>query len=164
MARIAQRAGISTKTLYKVAAGKDDLFQTVVEQRISQVVAGFSRRAAGDLHDQVAGLAIDYARFVLSPEAIATMRILLEEQARFPALGARFVESTAQVAEAFDGALTEVLPPEAVPGGDLGFFARLFRLTILGEQREQLVKRSPPMGETAIAAFASRVVAVLLPR
>ncbi|MFT3691384.1 TetR/AcrR family transcriptional regulator [Paenirhodobacter sp.] len=153
MSRIASRAGISTRTLYKLAAGKEDLFRVVCTQRIADTLAGLPERGS-DLHDLVAA----YARLVLGPEGRATARILIEEQGRFPDLAASFREISARASQTFEteasALIARLFPARAEPA----LLARLLRLILIGEQRQQILNLAPPMTDTEITAFTETII------
>lgn len=159
--RIARAAGVSTRTLYKVAAGKDELFRIVVEQRIARTVAGFSRKRALSPADELSTLARTYAGFVLGPEAQATLRILGEQQERFPDLAASFRRNAARVSDAFDAAAGDLLARRFAVGDDGAGIARMLRLVFLGQQRQQTLGLAPPMDTAEIAAFAGEAVRLI---
>jgi TetR/AcrR family transcriptional regulator, mexJK operon transcriptional repressor len=89
---IARVAGASKATVYAHFAGKEELFEAVIERECERYFASFS---AGefDTSDVRAALAVLGRRFldlVLSPDASALYRIIVAEVTRFPALGEVF--------------------------------------------------------------------------
>jgi AcrR family transcriptional regulator len=92
MDAIAREAGVSKATVYAHFAGKEELFEAVIERECERYFASFS---AGELdpHDVHGSLAVLGCRFldlVLSDDAIALYRIIVAEVARFPVLGEVF--------------------------------------------------------------------------
>jgi AcrR family transcriptional regulator len=92
MDAIAREAGVSKATVYAHFAGKEELFEAVVERECERYFASFS---AGDLdpRDVRGSLTVLGGRFldlVLSDDSIALYRIIVAEVARFPVLGEAF--------------------------------------------------------------------------
>ena len=163
--RIAQAAGVSTRTLYKLATGKDDLFRLVAEQRIARIVAGFSQIRMKDLSpmQELCELARAYALFVIGPEVSATISILAEQQERFPDLLESFRLNAQRVADAFDLAVDELFSRYFPARHDSALVSQVLRLTFLGQQRQQTLGLASPLNEVEIAAFAEKVIWLLVP-
>jgi AcrR family transcriptional regulator len=92
MDAIAREAGVSKATVYAHFAGKEELFEAVIERECERYFASFS---AGELdpRDVRGSLTVLGCRFldlVLSDDAIALYRIIVAEVARFPVLGEVF--------------------------------------------------------------------------
>lgn len=94
MTAIARRAGVSTRTLYRLIPTKADLFRQVIRRRI-----GTFALAVDALEDGAADVAVGlerlltaYATLSLGPEAVAMQRLVLGENSRFPELGRAFYE------------------------------------------------------------------------
>jgi AcrR family transcriptional regulator len=92
MDAIAREAGVSKATVYAHFAGKEELFEAVIERECERYFASFS---AGELdpHDVRGSLTVLGCRFldlVLSDDAIALYRIIVAEVVRFPVLGEVF--------------------------------------------------------------------------
>ena len=92
---VAEAAGVSTKTLYRLVPTKADLFIKVVIERISHFTDVFQHE--GDEPDEV-GLALEriliaYGTFMLQEETIAVNRLVLSESNRFPEIAAGFYQT-----------------------------------------------------------------------
>ena len=89
MSAIAARAGVSTKTLYRLVPTKAELFRLVIRGRAGQFIL-----AADELDDEAEDLAAGlerlltaYGNLALDPEVIAVYRLVIGEGGRIP--GAR---------------------------------------------------------------------------
>jgi AcrR family transcriptional regulator len=104
---IAQEAGISTKTLYRLFPAKADLFESVVADRIDRFTleADETHPPVSDIVSSLAHLLIAYGRLTLDPETIAINRLVVAEAERFPEIAATFyrraILGTARVVEAW---------------------------------------------------------------
>jgi AcrR family transcriptional regulator len=89
---VARRAGVSTKTLYRLMPNKAALFEGMVSDRLDRFLSDFSLQVAEDT-DIEAGLnaaLMACAELTLDPEVIALQRIILQETGQFPDLAATF--------------------------------------------------------------------------
>jgi AcrR family transcriptional regulator len=104
---IAQTAGVSTKTLYRLFPAKADLFSALISSRIDGYFLGLD-------HDTLSGLGLEegleklilaYGRLTLSADTITITRLVLGESDRFPELARVFYEKamirTSHVMEAW---------------------------------------------------------------
>ena len=94
IADVAQAAGVSTKTLYRLIPTKAALFESVVADRIDQFVLEVDHEvcATCDATVTLESLLISYGRFALEPRTMAINRLVLAEGTRFPELAAYFYE------------------------------------------------------------------------
>jgi len=95
MGAVAQRAGVSTKTLYRLIPTKAALFTTVVNERIGRFLVAFDEVALDGLEvDQaLRHILVTYADLTLSTETIAINRLVIGESDRFPEIAAEFYAS-----------------------------------------------------------------------
>ncbi|WP_077964667.1 TetR/AcrR family transcriptional regulator [Ensifer adhaerens] len=91
---IAQNAGVSTKTLYRLFPTKADLFECVISFRISEFVIEVDEEHldAMGLKAGLVRLLAAYGHLVLSVDTIAIIRLVLAEAERFPEIAATFWE------------------------------------------------------------------------
>lgn len=91
---IAQEAGVSTKTVYRLFESKGEIFNAVITDRIArfnvEVDQGLLRHT--DLHHGLEQILIAYGRLALDPETIAINRLAVAEVDRFPEIAASFYE------------------------------------------------------------------------
>jgi AcrR family transcriptional regulator len=94
MCAVAARAGVSTKTLYRLIPTKADLFRSVVSDRIGRFMLEIDAQALDGL-DPAHGLEHilnAYGRLTLDAETVPLIRLVVGECGRFPELGATFYE------------------------------------------------------------------------
>jgi AcrR family transcriptional regulator len=91
---VAESAGISTKTLYKLVPTKDDLFEAVVRHRINRFLVDVSDGITDELDTREAleRLLFAYGTLTLSPETIAIQRLVISECDRFPEIARSFYQ------------------------------------------------------------------------
>src|SRR5260221_5928838 len=94
MIAVAQNAGVSTKTMYRLIPTKADLFRSVVSDRIGRFLPAFDADALDALTvtEALERMLIAYGTLTLAKEAIAMHRLVLGECDRFPELAATFYE------------------------------------------------------------------------
>jgi AcrR family transcriptional regulator len=106
MSAVAQRAGISTKTLYRLIPCKADLFRSVIETRIARFMLDFDLEALDDsnLEKAVEHILVVFGSLALEKETIGLLRLVISESDRFPELAATFhhvavVQTTGAIAK-----------------------------------------------------------------
>jgi AcrR family transcriptional regulator len=95
MNAVAQGAGVSTKTLYRLVPTKADLFRSVVSQRCSRFLLEIDQKVVGglDLQTALERILTAYGRLTLEKETTGILRLVLGECERFPELGEAFYET-----------------------------------------------------------------------
>ena len=95
MAAVAQRAGVSTKTIYRLIPNKADLLTRVVSDRIGQFVLEIEPDAldALPLPEALERMLLAYGALVLSERTIAMHRLVIRECDQFPEVAAAFYEA-----------------------------------------------------------------------
>jgi AcrR family transcriptional regulator len=98
MAAIARRAGVSTRTLYRLIPTKAELFRQVIRRRIAAFVLAMDAMApdADDVAVGLERLLAAYATLTLGSEPVAMLQVVLAECSRFPELGLAFYEDAVQ--------------------------------------------------------------------
>ncbi len=94
MEAVAQRAGISTKTLYRLVPTKADLLMSVVSDRAERFVLAIDEKVVGALDPATAleRILVAFGSLTLNEEVIAMNRLVLGECDRFPEIAAAFYE------------------------------------------------------------------------
>jgi len=94
MVAVAQKAGISTKTLYRLVPNKAELFKTVISERIGRFMLQIDERAVGllDLPAALERILVAYGSLTLDEEVIGINRLVLGEGERFPEIAQSFYE------------------------------------------------------------------------
>jgi AcrR family transcriptional regulator len=103
---VAQRAGVSTKTMYRLIPTKADLFNSVVSDRIGRFMPEIDADAldALPLREALERMLIAYGTLTLSAETIAINRLVIGECDRFPEVAATFYEvAVVRTSEAMAG-------------------------------------------------------------
>jgi AcrR family transcriptional regulator len=95
MASVAQRAGVSTKTMYRLVPTKADLFRKVVSARIGQFILDLDVEALDAIEpaEALTRILATSAGLTLSAEATAMYRLALTESDRFPEIATFFFEN-----------------------------------------------------------------------
>jgi AcrR family transcriptional regulator len=91
---VAQRAGVSTRTLYRLIPTKATLFRAVVSDRIEMFMLAIDELALGglDLEAALERILSEYGRLTLSEDTIAMNRLVIGECERFPEIATAFYE------------------------------------------------------------------------
>jgi len=166
MSAIAARAGVSTKTLYRLVPTKAELFRLVIRSRIGQftLAADELDDAAGDLAAGLERLLIAYGNLAFDPEVIAVYRLVIGECGRFPELGQTFLEVAIRPAS---HAIADWLARQCRRGSirldDPEQAADMLRgMMAMEPQRAALLGRAPPPDASVIAARARACAKVFL--
>ena len=94
MAAVAQKAGVSTKTLYRLVPNKAELFKIIVSDRIDRFMLEIDEHVVGplDLPAALERILMAYGSLTLDDEIIAINRLVLGEGERFPEIAQSFYE------------------------------------------------------------------------
>jgi AcrR family transcriptional regulator len=89
---VARRAGISTKTLYRLIPNKAALFEAMVASRLDGLLSDVNLQAADDVDFETAlnAALLACANLSLDPEVVALQRTVLQEANQFSDLAATF--------------------------------------------------------------------------
>jgi AcrR family transcriptional regulator len=92
---IAQSAGVSTKTLYRLFPTKADLFSSIVSDRIGRFFLALdqSMLATMDLRQGLERLLTAYGMLTMSDDTVDMMRLVIAESDRFPEIATSFYET-----------------------------------------------------------------------
>jgi AcrR family transcriptional regulator len=95
---VARRAGVSTKTLYRLIPNKAALFEDMVSDRIDRFVSEVNLRAAdhADIEQALAAALVACAELALDEETIALQRMLLQEAGKFSDIAGMFYKNAIQ--------------------------------------------------------------------
>src|SRR5262249_33836967 len=94
MTDVAQRAGISTKTQYRLVPTKADLLERVVSERIGQFMLEIDAEGLDALpaSEALERILIAYGTLTLSPRPIAMYRLVVRESDQFPEIATAFYQ------------------------------------------------------------------------
>ena len=158
MSAIAARAGVSTKTLYRLVPTKAELFRLVIRSRAGQfiIAAGALDDAAEDLTAGLERLLTAYGNLALDPEGIAVYRLVVAECGRFPELGQTFFEAAVRpTSRAIADWLARQCRRKSIMLEDPEQAADMLRgMMVMEPQRAALLGQAPPPDASAIAARA----------
>src|SRR5450631_1451184 len=86
MEAVARRAGVSTKTLYRLVPNKAALFEAMVTERIDRFASVVKLRGCRgrDIETALTDALIVFAELILDGEVIALQRVILAESDKFP--------------------------------------------------------------------------------
>jgi AcrR family transcriptional regulator len=89
---VARRAGVSTKTLYRLVPNKAALFAGMVSDRLDRFLSDFSLHVAqdADIETGLNAALLAVTDLALDPEVVALQRIILQETGQFSDLAATF--------------------------------------------------------------------------
>jgi AcrR family transcriptional regulator len=107
---LARRAGISTKTLYRLFPGKAALFEAMCAERLERLLSDVNLQAdnQADIETSLAAVLVACADLALDPEVVALQRMVLQQSATFPDLAANFYrDGIARTAAALAGWLRD---------------------------------------------------------
>lgn len=115
MEDVARRAGVSTKTLYRLLPNKAALFEGMVTERIDQFVSVVKLRACkgGDVEAALTEALVVCGELVLASEVITLQRVILGESDKFPEIAETFYDKAIRRTE---NALADWLRAEQVCG------------------------------------------------
>lgn len=105
VAAVAQRAGVSTKTLYRLMPTKADLFRQVVSDRVKRFILDVDVDALDSLEpvEALTRVLTVFGELALGEEESGLYRLAVTESTRFPELAAAFyavaVEPSARLIE-----------------------------------------------------------------
>jgi AcrR family transcriptional regulator len=94
MVQVARRAGVSTKTMYRLIPTKAHLFRSVISDRISQFILELDEDTldALPIEEALEHILIAYGDLTFEEDTVSNLRLVFAESDRFPELGASFSE------------------------------------------------------------------------
>jgi AcrR family transcriptional regulator len=89
---VARRAGISTKTLYRLIPNKAALFEAMITDRIDRFASIVRLRACegGDIEKALREALIVCGELILDPDVISLQRVILGDSEKFPEIAETF--------------------------------------------------------------------------
>lgn len=116
MERIAQRCGMSKKTLYQSFTSKEALFAALIQSvepiNAVEVESGGTR----SFQDEMIRLLLNMAAWILSPQQVVLTRFVIAETAKTPELAARFRELAVNRGRQCIRGVIDAHPIKAPPG------------------------------------------------
>jgi AcrR family transcriptional regulator len=95
---VAQRAGVSTKTVYRLIPNKADLLRRVISDTIGMFMLNIDAEPmeAVPTSEALERILVAYGTLTLSDEVIAMNRLIIRECDQFPEIAAAFYEAAIQ--------------------------------------------------------------------
>jgi AcrR family transcriptional regulator len=89
---VARRAGVSTKTLYRLVSNKASLFEGMVSDRLDRFVSSVNLQAVdhAEIEQALYAALMACAELTLDEEVIALQRMMLQEAGRFSDIASTF--------------------------------------------------------------------------
>lgn len=166
MSAIAARAGVSTKTLYRLVPTKAELFRLVIRSRAGQFILAADELddAAEDLAAGLERLLTAYGSLAFDPDVITVYRLVIGECGRFPELGQTFFEAAIRpTSRAIADWLAGQCRRGSIKLDDPEQAADMLRgMMVMEPQRAALLGQAPPPDASAIAARAKACAKVFL--
>lgn len=164
---VAERAGVSTKTLYRLVPTKADLLEAVVKDRTARFIGEVDNEVTGD-GDIAAGLEhilLALGSLTLSAEVIAVSRLVIGESDRFPEIAKTFyVNAVIPVNQMIERWLQRQVDKGRLAIDDVHQASGILRgMMMMEPQRAVMLGQAEPLGAAEIAERA-RVCAGLFLR
>lgn len=160
IADVAQRAGVSTKTLYRLVPNKVELFESVVVDRIGRAVVEIEFEIGPDPDARVVieRILIAFGELTLEPGTIAINRLVIGESGNFPEIGRTFYAKAIQrTSEAMERALRRLCALGVIALEDPAEATSMLRgMMIMDPQRAAMLGEAPAPSRDAIHARARR--------
>ena len=163
---VAQRAGVSTKTMYRLIPNKADLLGRVISDTIGKFMIDFDAKAldALPLEDAVERMLIAYGSLTLSEETIAMNRLVIRECGQFPEVATAFYEAAIlRTTKAMAEWLRRQCERGLIALEDPHVAAEMLRgMMIMDPQRAVMLGQRPAPGREEIVARAKQCMQLFL--
>jgi AcrR family transcriptional regulator len=163
---VAQRAGVSTKTLYRLIPTKADLLKSVVSNRIEGFMLEIDADALDDLPlgEALERMLCAYGVLTLSADTIAMNRLVLGEGDRFPEISAAFyVAAVQRTSEAMVGWFRHRIERGLIELEDVPAAVGMLRgMMVMEPQRAVMLGRRDVPDQAEIAARARQCARIFL--
>ena len=160
IADVAQRAGISTKTLYRLVPNKVDLFESVVVDRIGRAVLEieFEIGPDPDARQVIERILTAFGELTLEPGTIAINRLVIGESGNFPEIGRTFyAKAIRRTSEAMERALRRLCAAGVITLEDPAEATSMLRgMMIMDPQRAVMLGEALAPDHEAIRSRARR--------
>jgi AcrR family transcriptional regulator len=155
---VARRAGVSTRTMYRLIPTKEDLLRSVVSDRIGRFMPEIDADALEELPlpEALERMLVAYGTLTLSREVIAINRLVLAEGDSFPEIAAAFYEvAVLRTSQAMAGFLQRQCDRGLIRLEDVQAATGMLRgMMIMEPQRAVMLRRRdiPTAAEIAVRA------------
>ena len=166
IAAVAARAGVSTKTLYRLVPAKADLFAAVISDRIGRFVLDVDLTALDSLDAESAleRMLTIFGTLTLEPRTIALTRLVIAECRVFPEVGAAFYENAIRrTSDAMEAGLRRLCARGLLCVDDPADAVSMLRgMMILEPQRAAMLGQRDPPEAAEIRERAKRCARIFL--
>jgi len=166
IADVAERAGVSTKTLYRLVPTKADLFASVISDRIERFVPeiDFAALDSLDAASAIERMLTVFGGLTLEPRTIELTRLVIGECRAFPEVGAAFYENAIRrTSQAMEDGLRRLCARGLLCVDDVADAVSMLRgMMILEPQRAAMLGQREPPSSEEISARARRCAQVFL--
>ena len=166
IADVAERAGVSTKTLYRLIPTKADLFASVIADRIGRFVLEYdlTRLDSLDAAAALERMLTLFGTLTLEPRTIALTRLVLGESRAFPEVGAAFYEGAImRTSQAMEDGLRRLCARGLIALDDPREAVSMLRgMMIMEPQRAAMLGQQEPLHSEEIAVRAKRCAKLFL--
>jgi AcrR family transcriptional regulator len=161
---VARRAGVSTKTLYRLIPTKAELFMSVVTERISRFVLEIDVDESGDPAAVLERILVAYATLTLEARCIAIIRLVLGECGNFPEIATAFYENAIlRTGEAMENSLRRLCALGAITLDDPAEATGMLRgMMVMEPQRAAMFGQREAPNAKEIARRAQRCARLFL--
>jgi AcrR family transcriptional regulator len=163
---VAQRAGVSTKTMYRLIPNKAELLARVISDTIGRFMIDFDAEAldALPLAEAIERMLIAYGSLTLSEETIAISRLVIRESCQFPEIAATFYETAIlPTTEAMAGWLRRQCERGSIALDDPRLAAEMLRgMMIMEPQRAVMLGQRRVPSRAEIVARAKQCAQLFL--
>jgi AcrR family transcriptional regulator len=163
---VAQRAGVSTKTMYRLIPNKAELLQRVLSDTIGRFMIDFDAEAldALPLPEALERMLTAYGNLTLSDETIAITRLVIRESCQFPEVATAFYETAiVPTTEAMAGWLRRQCERGLIALDDPRLAAEMLRgMMIMEPQRAVMLGQRPVPSRSDIATRAKQCAQLFL--
>ena len=163
---VAQRAGVSTKTLYRLVPTKADLFENVVKDRIRRFMLAIDDEIVGgpDLAAGLERMLFAFGSLTLSAEVIAMNRLVIGECDRFPEIAKTFyLSAIVPVNGMIEGWLQRQADQGRLRIDDIHIASGILRgMMIMEPQRVAMLRQRETPDEAEIASRAKICARIFL--
>jgi AcrR family transcriptional regulator len=166
MESVARRAGISTKTLYRLIPNKAALFEAMVTDRIDRFASVVKLRGCQgrDIETALTEALIVYGELILDGEVIALQRTIIAENDKFPEVAETFFhKAIRRTEETLAGWLRAQQARGLIQIDDAAVTAgMLLGMLVFQPQRAVMFGHTPPPTQQEIARRAKQCATLFL--
>jgi AcrR family transcriptional regulator len=166
MESVARRAGVSTKTLYRLIPNKAALFEAMITARIDRFASGVRLKACDgkDIEAALREALMVCGELILDSEVIALQRLVLADSGKFPGISETFYHKAIRRTERTlanwlkaqsERGLIKIDDPEAAAGMLLG-------MLVFQPQRAVLFGHAPAPSSEEVVRRAQAVARLFL--